>query len=123
MPTTAITVVDAGPHFYSQVGRTATEQAVDVANGNHIPYASCTDDMLLTVRNAGGTPRALTITSIPLRYLARTGDVSLNVPANGTKQFRLKKEGWAHATNGIVMTGAHADLKISVLDLTQQATT
>lgn len=113
MPPTTI-VAQSVPGAYSATGLIVTETAADPVNGNDV---LATDNLILTVRNAGASGRLFVITSVADSVTGRTGDISVTIAAGELRQFRLQRAGWANGSNKIVFTGAHADLKLSVLNV------
>jgi hypothetical protein len=114
MPATPVTAKTM-PGVYSTTGEVLTETACDPTNGNEV---TGTDNMVLLVRNAGATPRLFEITSEPDPVTGRTGDASATIAAGELRVFRLQKQGWANASTGkIAFEGAHADLKVSIINI------
>lgn len=111
-PTTIAAQAPLSP--YNATGLIYTETAADAANGNDTVAA---DNLLLLVRNSGGTPRVLTIKSTPDANTQRLGDIVNTIAASQTRAFRLQRAGFATTSGRIEFTGAHADLRFTVLQL------
>jgi len=112
MPATTI-AAQTLPGAYSTTGLVVTETAADAANANDVVGA---DSMFLLVRNAGASGRAFTITSVADPITGRLGNASVTIAAGELRVFRLQKAGWANTSTGkIDFSGAHADLKFSLL--------
>ena len=114
MPETAIAPV-AAPNQWDTDGIALSFTALDNANGNSFELG--TKDLLLIVRNTGGSPQTFTVTSQPDTKTGRTGDVSVSIAASATYLFRLTDYGWASAGVIVTPTGLSTDLEVAAVDL------
>lgn len=110
MARTTITKTTA-PGYWSTTGAAVTMTAADVTNGNQVEAAG---EVLLIVRNSGGSAYTVSINSAPDPITGRTGHVSAQSLAAGEiRIFRLIPTGWSisgwyeiNASNAAVLIGA-----------------
>jgi hypothetical protein len=71
---------------------------------------------LLFARNAGATPRVVTVTSKADRRTGRTGDVTDTVPADATVMLGpFEVDGFRQSNGMLYFEAAHSDIKWSVV--------
>lgn len=116
MATTAITKTSA-PGPYGLAGVLVTQQAADVANGNHFQMSG--DDLLIAENTDGANPYTVTITSVQDGQ-GRLGSITAESLAAGVVRYFgpfRKKAGWAQTTGVLNVSGENAAIKFSVIKL------
>lgn len=119
MPATTLTQ-QAGPSPYSTLGRAVTMNASDASNGNDF---LATSNQLVIFHNTNAGAQTVSITPKPLAvYGTLPGVVNVSLAAGEIRVFRLADAGWKDATSGkITIDTSHSDVKVGLVDLTQES--
>lgn len=113
MPRTIVTPI-AVPESYADTTVAVTWTAADVANKNRLLL---TGREVLLCRNAGGTGRAVTITSVA-DEMGRTNDITFTLGNAESKVFPFfKLAGWVQSDGYLYFEGAHAEVEWLALRL------